>query len=273
MATSLIEYIAVAVPFRLELAIADYSLTTFVLMTHSPTSRSIFKKTSALCQGAIAALLVSLIPGVASAAPNGTWLSKPQIWYHTSNNTLDAAMARMRSQRYRYVFLDVRHVTDDVQQRVTNKIREYNMVPIVWIQSPQLRSMSVQDLIHEARYADGLQVDDHFFANYSRYDFSRLRSQYRKPIFCSIQPFQSNLVPSTGCNQIDVQCYTPQTFQRCMGLADRLKAVTSLSTKNTLRYRPNLGGRSYNVFLWPHTNEFKATAPAAKPDDTVANLP
>ena len=243
-------------------------------MTHRSLSFFKAKKNVALASlnAAIAAVLVSLAPSVAEAVPNGTWLSKPQIWFHTSNNTLDPVMARMRSQRYRYVFLDVRHVSDDVQRQVTSKIREYNMVPIVWIQSPQLRSMSVQDLIYEARYADGLQVDDHFFANYSRYQFSQLRSQYRKPIFCSIQPFQSKLVPTSGCNQVDVQCYTPQSFKSCMGLADRLKAVTSLSTKNTLKYRPQLAGRSYNVFLWPHTNEFHASPPK-QPADSVANLP
>ena len=253
-----------------------YHSLQFVItpMTHPSVSPSKVKKKAAFAclQGAIAAVLVSLAPSVAEALPNGTWLSKPQIWFHTSNNTLDPVMARMRSQRYRYVFLDVRNVSDDVQQQVISKIREYNMVPIVWIQSPQLRSMSVPDLIHEARYADGIQVDDHFFANYSRYDFSQLRSQYGKPIFCSIQPFQSKLVPSHGCNQIDVQCYTPQTFKTCMGLADRLRAVTSLSTKNTLKYRAQLAGRSYNVFLWPHTNEFHAT-PQTQPTDSVANLP
>ena len=224
-----------------------------------------------LVQGAIATLLLGLIPGIAEAYPraNGTWLSKPQITFHTSNNTWDPVMNRMRNQRYKYVFLDVRHVPDAVQQKVTAKIREYDMVPIVWIQSPQLRRMSVQDLIHEARYADGLQVDDHFFANYSGSAFYQLRSNYTKPIFCSIQPFQSKLVPRQGCNQVDVQCYTPQTFRSCVGLADRLKAVTSLSTKNTLRYQSQLSGRSYNVFLWPHTNEFHTT----QPDNAVANLP
>lgn len=227
------------------------------------------KATATLLQGAIAALLVTLAPSVAQAVPNGTWLSKPQIWFHTSNNTLDPVMARMRSQRYRYVFLDVRNVSDDVQQLVTSKIRAYNMVPIVWIQSPQLRSMSVRDLIHEARHADGLQVDDHFFTNYSRYDFNQLRAHYRKPIFCSIQPFQSKVVPRTGCNQIDVQCYTPQTLKNCIGLADRLRAITSLSTENTLKYRSQLAGRSYNVFLWPHTNEFRA----AQSERSLANVP
>jgi hypothetical protein len=48
-----------------------------------------------------------------------------------------------------------------------------------------------------------------------------------------------------------VQCYTSQTFQRCVGLADRLGAVVSLSTKHTLRYRGTLGKRSFNTFLWP----------------------
>lgn len=242
-------------------------------MTHSPIAPPRVQKkiVKTFMQGAIAALLIGLAPGIAQARPNGTWLSKPQIWFHTSNNTLDPVMARMRNQRYRYVFLDVRHVSDEVQQHVTSKIRQYNMVPIVWIQSPQLRSMTVRDLIHEARYADGLQVDDHFFSNYSTYNFRQLRAQYTKQIFCSIQPFQSKLVPRSGCNQIDVQCYTPQSLKACVGLADRLKAITSLSTKNTLQYRSQLGGRAYNTFLWPHTNEFHAQPPT-QATKTLANL-
>lgn len=224
--------------------------------TQTSNFKQTLKKTCAM--GFMAAMMVGLLPAVANARPNGTWLSKPQIWFHTSNNTLDAVMSRMRAQRYKYVFLDVRNVSDEDQRLVTQKIRQYDLVPIVWVQSPQLRSMSVQDLIYEARHADGIQVDDHYFSHYSRYDFSRLRSAYRKPIFCSIQPFQSKVLPTQGCNQIDVQCYTPQTFQRCLGLADRLKAVTSLSTKNTLKYQYKMGGRSYNVFLWPHSKEFTA---------------
>ena len=125
------------------------------IMTHpvkSPLGKK-FGKT--LISGAIATVFLGLIPAIAEAYPraNGTWLSKPQITFHTSNNTLDPVMNRMKNQRYKYVFLDVRHVSDSVQQQVTHKIREYGMVPIVWIQSPQLRRMSVQDLIHEARYA------------------------------------------------------------------------------------------------------------------------
>jgi hypothetical protein len=48
-----------------------------------------------------------------------------------------------------------------------------------------------------------------------------------------------------------VQCYTPQTFHSCVQLADRLGAVVSLSTQNTLGFRPALAGRSCNTFLWP----------------------
>jgi hypothetical protein len=244
-------------------------------MTYFPTCAPKVQKrlVKSFIQGAIAALLVGISPGIAQALPNGTWLSKPQIWFHTSNNTLDPVMARMRSQRYKYVFLDVRNVSDEVQQKVTSKVRQYNMVPIVWIQSPQLRSMSVRDLIHEARHADGLQVDDHFFSNYSAYDFHQLRAQYSKYIFCSIQPFQSKVLPTYGCNQVDVQCYTPTSLKACVGLADRLKAITSLSTENTLAYQSQLGGRAYNTFLWPHTNEFRTAQPITKTDETVADLP
>ena len=43
-----------------------------------------------------------LHPGLAQAAvPNGTWLSRPQIWFHTSTNTLSQIMERIRGQRYR----------------------------------------------------------------------------------------------------------------------------------------------------------------------------
>jgi hypothetical protein len=111
--------------------------------------------------------------------------------------------------------------------------------------------MSIADLIHEARHGDGIQVDDHFFANYRLVDFYRLRRSYGKPIFCSIQPFQANLIPPSGCNQLDVQCYTQETFQECIKLADRLGAVVSLSTENTLRYQKSLGQRRFNTFLWP----------------------
>ncbi|MGK7872914.1 MAG: hypothetical protein AB4426_06250 [Xenococcaceae cyanobacterium] len=205
----------------------------------------------------IAAWLM-LFPGVAaSAVPNGTWLSKPQIWFHRSTNTLSQVMERIKGQRYKIVFLDYRNVSDAVQRQVSQEARRHGLIPIVWIQSPQYRSLTVQQLMHEARHGDGMQVDDHFFAHYSLRHFYLLHENYNKPIFCSIQPFQAAKVPRRGCTQLDVQCYTPQTFSSCIKLADQLKAVTSLSTKNTLRYRGQLGGRAFNVFLWPHTNEYR----------------
>ncbi|MCM1984283.1 hypothetical protein [Lyngbya confervoides] len=234
-------------------------------MIPSPVHAQTFARRlkSLLLTGTLAALAVGMMPSLVQARPNGTWLSKPQIWFHISNNTLDQVMQRIRAQRYQYVFLDVRNVPDEDQRLVTQKIREHQLVPIVWVQSPQLRRMSIPQLIHEARYADGIQVDDHFFTHYSAYHFRQLRAQYNKPIFCSIQPFQRNIVPSSGCNQLDVQCYAPQSFQQCVGLADQLRAVTSLSADNTLRYQSQLGGRYYNVFLWPHSHEFHAAAPPA----------
>lgn len=205
----------------------------------------------------LAAMLLLLPVKAVGAVPNGTWLSRPQIWFHTSTNTLPQVMARIKGQRYRYVFLDYRNVTDGVQQYVSAEARKQRLIPIVWVQSPQYPSLSVRQLVHEARHGDGIQVDDHFFANYSYRHFQALDASYRKPIFCSIQPFQVAKVPRRGCTQLDVQCYTPQTFFSCMKLADRLRAVTSLSTKNTLRYRGSLGGRAFNTFLWPHTNEYR----------------
>jgi hypothetical protein len=111
----------------------------------------------------------------------------------------------------------------------------------------------VPQLIHEARHGDAIQVDDHFFANYSPREFQALSFQYQKPIFCSIQPFQSDLISQGRCNQLDVQCYTSESFENCIALADRLKAVVSLFDKQTLRYRTKLGTRRFNVFLWPHS--------------------
>jgi hypothetical protein len=208
--------------------------------------------------GLITALLMGLSPAVAQALPNGTWLSKPQIWFHSANNTLDQVMARIQGQRYRYVFLDFRNVSDRDQQRVVQAARRYQLVPIVWVQSPQYRRLTIEQIIHEARHADGVQVDDHFFANYSLQDFQVLRSQYQKLVFCSIQPFQAGLVPPWGCNQLDVQCYVAQSFSQCMGLANRLKSVVSLSSTSTLIYQHRLNGQLFNVFLWPHSDEYLA---------------
>lgn len=194
---------------------------------------------------------IALAPLMASAAPNGTWLSQPQIWYYSSTNQMGQIMAQMRSVRYRVVFLDYRKVSEPMQKHVAQEARSHGLMPVVWVQSPQYRSLSVPDLLHEARHGDGIQVDDHFFANYTLADFYRLRQLYTKPIFCSIQPFQVALVPPRGCNQLDVQCYTVQTFQQCVKTADRLGAVVSLSEKNTLSYQNSLGTRHFNIFLWP----------------------
>jgi hypothetical protein len=194
-----------------------------------------------------------LAAAAAQAAPsaNGTWLSQPQIWFYTSRGQLERVMAQIRAERYRVVFLDYRQVSDAMQQEVAQAARRHGLMPVVWVQSPQYRRMGGADLIHAARHGDGIQVDDHFFANYNQGTFSWLRQTYTKPIFCSIQPFQAALVPSSGCNQLDVQCYTPQTFHSCVKLADRLGAVVSLSTQNTIRFRSGLAGRFYNTFLWP----------------------
>jgi hypothetical protein len=211
---------------------------------------------SGVLQSFLVSVLLGLTTAVANASPYGTWLSKPQIMFHLTNGTLEPAMARMKAQQYSVVFLDFRNVPDPEQQRVVQIARQYQLMPIAWIQSPQFRSLSVQQLMDEGRYTDGIQVDDHFFSNYSRADFQALRSQYKKSIFCSIQPFQASVVPRSGCNKLDVQCYSPKSFRQCLGLADRLGAITSLSTENTWVHRDRMGGRSFNVFLWPHSDEF-----------------
>ncbi|NJM95729.1 MAG: hypothetical protein HC792_06195 [Acaryochloridaceae cyanobacterium CSU_5_19] len=204
--------------------------------------------------------LVALAPQIAQATPTGTWLSQPQIRYHVSSNTLAQAMAAIKQQQYKVVFLDFRNVPDDMQQQVSQAARQAQLKPVVWIQSPQLRSLTVPQLVHEARHTDGLQVDDHYFSNYSRQDFYRLRTAYTKTIYCSIQPFQAQQLPTGGCNQIDVQCYTPSSLSNCLKLADRLQAVTSLSAPGTYQLRQELGQRRFNVFLWPYTNRFLKTA-------------
>lgn len=193
-------------------------------------------------------------PGLALAGvPNGTWLSQPQIRFHSSTNTITQVMRDIRRHNYKVVFLDFRGVSDRLQQQVSQKAREQRLIPVVWIQAPQYRSLTVAEIIHEARHGDAIQVDDHFFAHYSVRQFQSLDFQYQKPIFCSIQPFQAAKVSKGRCNQLDVQCYTKRNFPSCIALADQLKAVVSLSAQETFRYREELGVRNFNVFLWPYS--------------------
>lgn len=200
------------------------------------------------CRSLAAAM--ALNAAAVQAAPNGTWLSQPQIWYYASRQSLNGVMADIRGSDFKVVFLDVRKVSDGMQREAAQAARRQGLMPVVWVQSPQYRALAIHDLVHEARHGDGIQVDDHFFANYSLEDFYLLRRLYPKPIFCSIQPFQASLVPMAGCNQVDVQCYSAPQFQQCLKLADRLGAVVSLSSENTLRYRSQLAERSFNTFLW-----------------------
>ncbi|MGK7930719.1 MAG: hypothetical protein AB4041_04715 [Microcystaceae cyanobacterium] len=187
-----------------------------------------------------------------AGVPNGTWLSKPQIRYHVTGNTLNQVMEDIQRKQYRLVFLDFRGVSDSDQRIVSQTARNYRLIPVVWIQSPQYRALSVTDLIYEARHGDAIQIDDHFFTNYSRSQFRALSYQYQKPIFCSIQPFQSHLLSGGRCNQIDVQCYVSSKFDSCLKLADQLQAIVSLYYKDTFRYEYKLGSRRFNVFLWPY---------------------
>lgn len=187
-----------------------------------------------------------------AGVPNGTWLSKPQIRYYVTGDSLDQVMQDIQRRQYQLVFLDFRGVSDSDQQQVSQTARKYQLIPVVWIQSPQYRSLTVADLIHEARHGDAMQIDDHFFSNYSKSQFRTLSYQYQKPIFCSIQPFQSHLLSGGRCNQIDVQCYVSGKFDSCLKLADRLEAIVSLFYKDTFRYEHKLGSRRFNVFLWPY---------------------
>lgn len=196
------------------------------------------------------AAALALSTAAVQAAPNGTWLSQPQIWYYASRGSLNGVMAEIRGSDFKVVFLDVRKVSEAMQQEAAQAARRQGLLPVVWVQSPQYRALGITDLVHEARHGDGIQVDDHFFAHYSLEDFYLLRRLYPKPIFCSIQPFQASLLPTAGCNQLDVQCYSASQFQPCLKLADRLGAVVSLSSENTLKYRSQLGERSFNTFLW-----------------------
>jgi hypothetical protein len=244
-----------------------YTFSTHFLHTMyrlNPKPSSWTKLGPAFVKCFFASALVGLTASIANASPYGTWLSKPQIMFHLSNGTLGPALQRMRAQQYRVVFLDFRNVSALDQQKVAQAARQSQLMPVTWIQSPQFRALSVQQLIDEGKYTDGIQVDDHYFAHYSLSDFYALRSQYTKQIFCSIQPFQAANVPPTGCNQIDVQCYSPIKFKQCVGLADRLRAVPSLSAQNTMGYREQMGERSFNVFLWPHSDEFVVREPAQK---------
>ena len=203
---------------------------------------------TAAAMGLAAALVLGAAAG--QAAPNGTWLSQPQIWYYASRQSLDSVMADIRGSDFKVVFLDVRKVSETMQREAAQAARRQGLMPVVWVQSPQYRGLRIDELVAEARHGDAIQVDDHFFAHYSLEDFYLLRRLYPKPIFCSIQPFQASLVPTAGCNQLDVQCYSAPQFQPCLKLADRLGAVVSLSSENTLRYRSQLGERSFNTFLW-----------------------
>ncbi len=216
---------------------------------------------SALCavlrQFSLTLLSMAVLGGgmvpVAGAIPNGTWLSKPQIWYHSSTNTLDRTLAQIRAQQYKIVFLDYRNVPDAAQRQVSQKVRQQGLMPVVWVQTPQFRSLTVQQLVYEARHGDGIQIDDHFFTHYSHADFYKLRSLYTKRIYCSIQPFQAAKIPPTGCNELDVQCYVPDSLETCLKLVDQLQAVTSLSAEDTFQKRQQLNGRPFNVFLWPNS--------------------
>lgn len=57
------------------------------------------------------------------AAPNGTWLSQPQIWYYTSRQSLNGVMADILGSDFKVVFLDVRKVSEAMQQEAAQAAR------------------------------------------------------------------------------------------------------------------------------------------------------
>ena len=83
-----------------------------------------------------------LRPGGVAAAPNGTWLSQPQIWYYNSRQALPQIMTQIRAENYTVVFLDYRKVSDLVQRKVAEEARRRGLMPVAWVQSPQYCSMS-----------------------------------------------------------------------------------------------------------------------------------
>ncbi|WP_228015178.1 hypothetical protein [Synechocystis salina] len=142
---------------------------------------------------------LTFFPTIALAGvPNGTWLSQPQIRFYANRNALDQVMRDIQSQGFRLVFLDFRGVSDQVQQQISQEARNHNLIPITWVQSPQLRALTIGQIIEEARHTDGLQVDDHFFANYSARDFEYLAHQYKKFIFAVFNHFKKPRCPAMG---------------------------------------------------------------------------
>ncbi|MEA5473907.1 hypothetical protein VB716_06690 [Synechococcus sp. CCY9201] len=69
----------------------------------------------------MAATVMALPPAVADAAPYGTWLSQPQIWFHSTKGSLSQVMAQIRSEHYQVVILDYRKVSDSMQQEVARE--------------------------------------------------------------------------------------------------------------------------------------------------------
>jgi hypothetical protein len=74
---------------------------------------------------------IVLFPSAAGAKPFGTWLSRLQIAFHTSNHTLSSALAQIRAQQHKVVFLDYRNVSDAIQQQVSQTVRQQSLMPVV----------------------------------------------------------------------------------------------------------------------------------------------
>ena len=82
-------------------------------------------------------------------APNGTWLSQPQIWYYASRQSLNDVMAEIRGSDFKVVFLDVRKVSEAMQREAAQAARRQGLLPVVWVQSPQYRALGISDLVQQ----------------------------------------------------------------------------------------------------------------------------
>ena len=74
---------------------------------------------------------VALSTAAVQAAPNGTWLSQPQIWYYASRGSLNGVMAEIRGSDFKVVFLDVRKVSEAMQREAAQAARRQGLLPVV----------------------------------------------------------------------------------------------------------------------------------------------
>ncbi len=205
----------------------------------------------------LAPLVVALISAspahaeaAAGAAPNGTWLSQPQIWFHSTRGSLGQVMAQIRREQYRFVFLDYRRVSDAMQREVAQQARAHGLIPVVWVQSPSTGA-----------WASASWSMRPAMAMASRWMTISSRTTACPTSTAAAGLHQTDLLQhpalpgrhhaAGGLQPARCAVLHGQTFSSCVKLADRLGAVVSLSTAGTLGRRSSLGGRRFNTFLWP----------------------